>query len=1252
MSFCAGLFEFSKVEGQEDDALGIGEFVMGICEFAEQLGTTQHAIGTSSPKSDLQSLHTSTDSVDTGSRRSSISQEEGRHRNSPTLEPAWQAISPRHLNSSSSSPSNAHSALDIASIDTSSHRRAPSDIESAPRTWRAAGTPREGVSPSSSSTSPISSPNAPLSPSYTTDKPASAWNNATRPSTTRTRSQWFNNQPSSGSDPIPPSSNSAATSSQLTNSSSSPYLTPQQGNSANGSGAQHQGSNSSNSSISKSNATTSSSASGTTSGHNPLSQSTPSKSTNAALSTTKLATPKLQSTVSSNSLAPVRSLTHTLSGQLGLKKKSHNKSNSASAMARQLGMEELAPKQFSRLPQVSVATVSTVLPTASVPSQWFTTPMRLRIHDAGTHTALALYTPENFQMGVQIPALVWKMAAFAPKPTESVVTSITSVSNNGYPIAVFVDASANNFFWIREGQGLNATFALFSATDNSAMSNYIRSTWKGIEFGTMKPGAYTSIFMHLWAESCTNGIPPEPKRAIDLACTDKTASRYMLESLALFETAPEHIPPLLQAMHWYPYLCDLALPDCGLSDEQAVPMLQYLILNTQIKSINLARNSLNQASVPLLHSLLTRPSKRLMILDLSHNPFPVKSVTSILDSLAANLSLKRFSMSGVPISTKPPLVALTQLLDRNRSLMSLKLSIMPLPNANSVPENVIAPIFDVLMNNTSINALDLGLPSDSPTNMNINQLIQRNARGASSLNLAGWLSDWPKLLEFVPSSTDHYQKFVSVTEPNGVTWKGVSTFTGTMEEGPTGSISISKEGIVFYPSSSANSINNVVGQSSSSTSSSNFNSSGSASATSNGTGSNSNSASEEKKLPEDAIKFNWSSSLKLGQLTTDPALIVVYDPSKVPEPLVFTMPSAHLILEVVLCLNFIETMNLRLGAQSKPQGRTRAHALGANANDLIEMFFDFSKSELGDLLAPAGGSGTEVRIATLRGFNCCVKIMDCSKYGQDSVDAMEKEISLLIMSKRCKHIVQYLHHHRTGNQLRLYMELFPASLRKLIRTRAETHSHFTPFQVYTLAKRMLKSLHFLHTQPQPIVHRDVKTDNFLVEEDLFGNFVRVKLTDFGSAKILTKGRTSSIDQGTSGYQAPEMVRGPEAINSNDSEDGSVPQLSYTTAVDIFAFGITLYEVLALSRVYPGCQSRQELEEALRNAEKFPPDFQIVPRQLLHFLLIVSPCLKRNYSERPTAAELLVQLDKIASELKISKCSPQPTSPTPVTKSNR
>ncbi len=97
-----------------------------------------------------------------------------------------------------------------------------------------------------------------------------------------------------------------------------------------------------------------------------------------------------------------------------------------------------------------------------------------------------------------------------------------------------------------------------------------------------------------------------------------------------------------------------------------------------------------------------------------------------------------------------------------------------------------------------------------------------------------------------------------------------------------------------------------------------------------------------------------------------------------------------------------------------------------------------------------------------------------------------------------------------------------------------------------------------------VVHRDLKPSNVLV--DASG---QAKLLDFGIAKVL-----ESTDEGqatqtlvqrlTPDYAAPEQIRG-EAI---------------TTATDVYALGVLLFELLAGERPYKLGRQRSELERAI------------------------------------------------------------------------
>lgn len=80
---------------------------------------------------------------------------------------------------------------------------------------------------------------------------------------------------------------------------------------------------------------------------------------------------------------------------------------------------------------------------------------------------------------------------------------------------------------------------------------------------------------------------------------------------------------------------------------------------------------------------------------------------------------------------------------------------------------------------------------------------------------------------------------------------------------------------------------------------------------------------------------------------------------------------------------------------------------------------------------------------------------------------------------------------------------------------------------------------FLHTQAKPIVFRDLKPSNIMVDQ-----FGKIRLIDFGIAKIFDSGVKKHTMIGTEGYCAPEQYKGDVTILS-----------------DIYALGATLHHIL-------------------------------------------------------------------------------------------
>ncbi len=154
---------------------------------------------------------------------------------------------------------------------------------------------------------------------------------------------------------------------------------------------------------------------------------------------------------------------------------------------------------------------------------------------------------------------------------------------------------------------------------------------------------------------------------------------------------------------------------------------------------------------------------------------------------------------------------------------------------------------------------------------------------------------------------------------------------------------------------------------------------------------------------------------------------------------------------------------------------------------------------------------------------------------------------------------------------------------------------------------------------QGIVHRDLKPENLLVTPD-----GRVKILDFGLARVLTPEAGSDVSVatrsetepgvvlGTRGYMAPEQVRGHRADHR----------------ADIFAFGAVLYEMLTGRRAFSGATPADTLA-AILHAE--PPELSgtglAVPPGLERSL---KRCLEKSPTERfQSARDLAFALESLS-----------------------
>jgi hypothetical protein len=211
--------------------------------------------------------------------------------------------------------------------------------------------------------------------------------------------------------------------------------------------------------------------------------------------------------------------------------------------------------------------------------------------------------------------------------------------------------------------------------------------------------------------------------------------------------------------------------------------------------------------------------------------------------------------------------------------------------------------------------------------------------------------------------------------------------------------------------------------------------------------------------------------------------------------------------------------------------------------------------------------------------------------GAQQIDAFEREAATL---KTLRHpaIPRFVASFQDGSGvgLRLYLaseliagEALSARIARATLDEAELRD---------VARQVLRVLAYLHGQPSPVLHRDIKPDNLIVRPD-----ATIALVDFGSARRIEGPRTyNATISGTFGYMPTEQLGGTVDATS-----------------DLYALGATLLHAAS------GRSPADLLTDDF--ALRIP---QSVPRSLQPFLAkLVQPRHDRRFR---SAEEALAALD--------------------------
>lgn len=216
-----------------------------------------------------------------------------------------------------------------------------------------------------------------------------------------------------------------------------------------------------------------------------------------------------------------------------------------------------------------------------------------------------------------------------------------------------------------------------------------------------------------------------------------------------------------------------------------------------------------------------------------------------------------------------------------------------------------------------------------------------------------------------------------------------------------------------------------------------------------------------------------------------------------------------------------------------------------------------------------------------------------------------RQEAALMMDLNQDNIVRVFDHFKEGSRHYIVMEFVEGcSLDEILKKGGPLPSGTSRY----ILSCCCQAIDYIHSRN--IIHRDIKPSNIFISSA--GD---VKLGDFGIAQLESENESSAefIPIGTPSYMAPEQF---------------LPRAGITTRTDVYALGVSLYEILTSRKLFDG-SSLDELREKILKG-KHVSLFPLIKEKGLFLYWIVRKSLFRHQGFRFSGVKPILRLLKLTA----------------------